>query len=50
MRWSAQGLPAGLAIDPASGAIGGTPTADGQFSLTITLTDTYGLSVSHTLR
>jgi hypothetical protein len=39
--WSASGLPAGLSIDPASGAITGTPTADaaGSYSVTVTVTD-----------
>ncbi len=48
LRWSAQGLPAGLAIDPAGGTIGGTPSAAGSFSPSITLTDNYGVSVSRT--
>jgi polysaccharide export outer membrane protein len=35
-------LPAGLALNPSSGAIGGTPTADGTFSFTVQVTDSAG--------
>src|ERR1035437_5629269 len=35
-------LPAGLAINPASGTISGTPTADGTFSYTVQVTDSAG--------
>jgi polysaccharide export outer membrane protein len=35
-------LPAGLALHPSSGAIGGTPTADGTFSYTVQVTDSAG--------
>jgi hypothetical protein len=39
-NWSATGLPAGLAIDSASGIIGGAPTAAGTFSpVVVTVTD-----------
>jgi uncharacterized delta-60 repeat protein len=38
-RVSASGLPAGLSIDPASGLISGTPTAEGSFAVTLTVTD-----------
>ena len=47
MSWSAQDLPAGLAIDPASGAISGTPGQVGSFSPRITLSDDYGTTTSH---
>jgi large repetitive protein len=38
--WSAVGLPAGLTLDPATGAIAGTPTAAGSFTAHLTLADT----------
>ena len=38
--WSAVGLPAGLTLDPATGAIAGTPTAAGLFTAHLTLADT----------
>jgi len=39
LTWSASGLPAGLAIQAASGLVTGIPTATGVFSPTITVTD-----------
>ncbi|MCB1224738.1 MAG: putative Ig domain-containing protein, partial [Verrucomicrobiales bacterium] len=38
--WTATGLPAGLSINPSTGAISGTPTVDGN--ATITATDANG--------
>jgi hypothetical protein len=37
--WSATGLPGGLSINPATGAISGNPTQSGAFSVSVTLTD-----------
>jgi Leucine-rich repeat (LRR) protein len=37
--WSASGLPAGVAIDPASGEVSGTPTAAGTSTVIVTATD-----------
>ena len=42
LSYSATGLPAGLAINSATGAITGTPTAAGTSSVTVTATDTTG--------
>lgn len=39
LTWSATGLPNGLAINPASGLISGTPTIAGSFNATVTVTD-----------
>ena len=36
---NAGSLPAGLILDPSTGAITGTPTVDGSFNFTITATD-----------
>jgi hypothetical protein len=41
--WSATGLPAGLSINPNTGAITGTPTATGSFTVTQKVTDLNGL-------
>jgi hypothetical protein len=37
--WSGAGLPAGLAVDPATGAVTGTPTAPGSFTAHLSVTD-----------
>ena len=42
--YSATGLPAGLTINPLTGAIKGTPTVSGTFIVTITATNTTGSS------
>lgn len=42
LSWSATGLPFGLSINSGSGAITGTPTAGGQSTATITVTDANG--------
>ena|GEM_PF-767400 len=38
ITFNATGLPPGLSIDPATGAIKGTPTADGTFTVAVTAT------------
>lgn len=47
LTFSASGLPPGLAISPA-GVISGTPSTDGQYSVTVTATDQTGASGSAT--
>jgi hypothetical protein len=42
--WTASGLPTGLSIASGTGVISGTPTAAGNFSITVTLHDTTGAS------
>jgi parallel beta-helix repeat protein len=39
VTWTAVGLPAGLTIDSATGTLAGTPTVDGAFPFTVTVTD-----------
>ena len=43
LTFAAQGLPAGLNIDSDSGQISGSPTAAGQFEVTVTVTNQSGL-------
>ncbi len=47
--WSASGLPAGLSINASSGAITGTPTAAGNATVTLSVSDADGLTVSASL-
>jgi hypothetical protein len=43
--WSITGQPAGLSINTSTGVISGTPTAAGEFLLTVTVTDSLSNSV-----
>jgi type II secretory pathway pseudopilin PulG len=47
--WSQTGLPAGLTMSNTTGAITGTPTASGGFTVVVTLTDASGASVNKSL-
>jgi sugar lactone lactonase YvrE len=46
LTFAANGLPAGLSINTATGLISGTPTAAGTSSVTITATDPHGKSAT----
>ena len=43
--WSVTGQPAGLIINTSTGVVSGTPTVDGEFLLTVTVTDSLENSV-----
>src|ERR1700682_3005168 len=45
-HWSAQGLPSGLSLDPASGALSGTPTVVGTFNISVQVIDSAQASAS----
>ncbi len=51
ISWSitAGSLPAGLSISPTTGAISGTPTASGTFSVTIAATDAFNVTALRTV-
>jgi large repetitive protein len=44
--WAATGLPAGLTVDPTSGAIAGNPTAAGSFTVHLSVVDATTTTVS----
>jgi subtilase family serine protease len=46
LSYTATGLPAGLSIDPATGAVSGTPATAGTSSATVSVTSSDGLSGS----
>ncbi|MBB5142132.1 beta-propeller fold lactonase family protein [Desulfovibrio intestinalis] len=48
LTYSVTSLPEGLAFGPATGTITGRPLVTGSNSITVTATDAYGKSVSHT--
>jgi alpha-tubulin suppressor-like RCC1 family protein len=45
-RWAAAGLPPGLSINSATGAVSGTPTTAGSYAATLTLTDSDGIEAA----
>ena len=46
--WNAVGLPSGMSINSSSGAISGTPTVSGPFTVSVTATDTASPAQSKT--
>ena len=49
LTWSTSPLPAGLSFDPATRTISGTPSATGDYTVTITVTDEHGQTAEHTM-
>jgi MYXO-CTERM domain-containing protein len=47
--WSAVGLPSGVMIDPGTGEVSGTPTANGPFAVDITVTDSTATPTTDTV-
>lgn len=45
-RWAASGLPPGLSVSAASGAISGTPSTAGTYTATFTVSDAGGIEAS----
>ncbi|HWJ31763.1 MAG TPA: Ig domain-containing protein [Gaiellaceae bacterium] len=45
-KWSAASLPAGIAIDPATGELSGRPSVAGSFPVKLTVTDSLGFSAT----
>jgi large repetitive protein len=45
-KWTAAGLPSGVSLDAATGAIGGTPLMPGTFPVKLTVTDSLGFTDS----
>ena len=48
--WAAQGLPAGITLDPATGALQGTPTTAGTATIVVTVTDAAGARITKNLQ
>ncbi len=46
-NWAVQGIPDGLTVDAATGVLSGTPTTEGSYALTVTVTDANSRTASH---
>jgi len=49
LRWTMEGTPTGLKIDPLTGVISGKPAKEGDAKVIVTVTDTVGASVAREL-